>query len=141
MFFFFIFGEQNYRRPLAGYEHAPPIRCANCGNYDGFAIKSRPFITFCWVVGSLSSFPLSPFLSVHGVPSSSSSSLADSQVQPVIPLSIHGYQDIHCNRCNFDQPIEHRPDVQQIKNGGAGQQQSYPPQQGYQMGPQQPRYG
>ncbi|KAI1375384.1 hypothetical protein F4677DRAFT_422681 [Hypoxylon crocopeplum] len=39
---------------------------------------------------------------------------------PVVPLSIHGYQDITCHICNFAQPLENRPDVQAMKRGGEG---------------------
>ncbi|KAL1879344.1 hypothetical protein VTK73DRAFT_7181 [Phialemonium thermophilum] len=39
---------------------------------------------------------------------------------PVIPLSIHGYEDVVCNICNFAQPLEHRPDVQAMRGGGQG---------------------
>ncbi|CAJ2500503.1 Uu.00g033560.m01.CDS01 [Anthostomella pinea] len=37
---------------------------------------------------------------------------------PILPLSIHGYQDITCTVCNFAQPLENRPDVQGMKHGG-----------------------
>ncbi|KAI1414917.1 hypothetical protein F5Y13DRAFT_10249 [Hypoxylon sp. FL1857] len=54
---------------------------------------------------------------------------------PVIPLSIHGYQDVICHICNFAQPLENRPDVQAMRRGGEGnnipmQNQPPPPQQG-----------
>ncbi|KAI1632098.1 hypothetical protein F4809DRAFT_645767 [Biscogniauxia mediterranea] len=39
---------------------------------------------------------------------------------PILPLSIHGYQDVVCHICNFAQPLENRPDVQAMQNGGAG---------------------
>ncbi|KAK0746395.1 hypothetical protein B0T18DRAFT_368746 [Schizothecium vesticola] len=39
---------------------------------------------------------------------------------PVIPLSMKGYTDISCHICNFQQPLEHRPDVQGMKGGGGG---------------------
>ncbi|OAA68221.1 ribonuclease p complex subunit [Niveomyces insectorum RCEF 264] len=39
---------------------------------------------------------------------------------PVIPLSIHGYEDVTCHICNFAQPLEHRPDVQAMRHGGGG---------------------
>ncbi|KAK3934951.1 hypothetical protein QBC46DRAFT_398614 [Diplogelasinospora grovesii] len=39
---------------------------------------------------------------------------------PVLPLSIHGYQDVSCDICNFQQPLEHRPDVQAMRHGGVG---------------------
>ncbi|KAL1896882.1 hypothetical protein Sste5346_004516 [Sporothrix stenoceras] len=29
---------------------------------------------------------------------------------PVIPLSIHGYEDVTCHICNYAQPLEHRQD-------------------------------
>jgi hypothetical protein len=38
--------------------------------------------------------------------------------QPVIPLSMHGYEDVTCDICNFAQPLEHRQDVQQMRGGG-----------------------
>ncbi|KAI0601446.1 hypothetical protein F4775DRAFT_542224 [Biscogniauxia sp. FL1348] len=38
---------------------------------------------------------------------------------PILPLSIHGYQDVVCHICNFAQPLENRPDVQAMQNGGA----------------------
>jgi hypothetical protein len=41
-------------------------------------------------------------------------------VQPVIPLSLKGYEDVSCHICNFQQPLEHRPDVQAMKGGGGG---------------------
>lgn len=73
---------------------------------------------------------------------------------PVIPLSIKGYTDISCHICNFQQPLEHRPDVQAMKGGGGGGMpmqpqggQPYGAPQGQwgppgQPGPNQPmRYG
>ncbi|KAI1475679.1 hypothetical protein F4774DRAFT_395971 [Daldinia eschscholtzii] len=39
---------------------------------------------------------------------------------PVVPLSIHGYQDVVCHICNFAQPLEHRPDAQVMHRGGGG---------------------
>ncbi|KAF7515556.1 hypothetical protein G7054_g14518 [Neopestalotiopsis clavispora] len=41
---------------------------------------------------------------------------------PIIPLSIHGYEEVSCHICNFAQPLENRQDVQQMKGGGGGQQ-------------------
>lgn len=69
-----------------------------------------------------------------------------------------GYTDISCHICNFQQPLEHRLDVQGMKGGGGGggggvplqPQGGYPPQgappaggwQGAPPGQQQPmRYG
>ncbi|KAI1657654.1 hypothetical protein F4813DRAFT_71372 [Daldinia decipiens] len=53
---------------------------------------------------------------------------------PVVPLSIHGYQDVVCHICNFAQPLEHRPDAQAMRRGGEGNnvpmQNQPPPQQG-----------
>ncbi|KAK0617985.1 hypothetical protein B0T17DRAFT_591906 [Bombardia bombarda] len=40
---------------------------------------------------------------------------------PIVPLSIHGYEDITCRICNFQQPLAHRPDVIALKHGGNGQ--------------------
>ncbi|KAF3006178.1 hypothetical protein E8E14_009028 [Neopestalotiopsis sp. 37M] len=64
---------------------------------------------------------------------------------PIIPLSIHGYEEVSCHICNFAQPLENRQDVQQMKGGGGGQQgipmqnQGGPPQGwgGQQGGPPQ----
>ncbi|KAM0807938.1 putative Ribonuclease p complex subunit [Seiridium cardinale] len=54
---------------------------------------------------------------------------------PVLPLSIHGYQEVSCHICNFAQPLENRPDVQQMKGGGG---QNIPMQhQGGGQGPPQ----
>lgn len=55
--------------------------------------------------------------------------------QPVVPLSIHGYEDVTCSICRFAQPLENRQDVQQMKgSGGQGMalqpQGPYPPQGG-----------
>ncbi|CAI4219413.1 unnamed protein product [Parascedosporium putredinis] len=69
---------------------------------------------------------------------------------PIIPLSIKGYKDVTCHICNFRQPLENRPDVTAMANGGGapppGQWQPAPPQQQGWSGPppqaQQPaRYG
>ncbi|KAI0126886.1 hypothetical protein BJ170DRAFT_596453 [Xylariales sp. AK1849] len=52
---------------------------------------------------------------------------------PILPLSIHGYQDVSCHVCNFAQPLENRPDVQQMKGGGGNgipMQNHNPSQQG-----------
>ncbi|KAK3393701.1 hypothetical protein B0H63DRAFT_25182 [Podospora didyma] len=54
---------------------------------------------------------------------------------PVVPLSIKGYEDVSCHICNFSQPLEHRPDVQAMRNGGNGMplqpQGGIPPSGGY----------
>ncbi|CZS93706.1 uncharacterized protein RCO7_09455 [Rhynchosporium graminicola] len=39
---------------------------------------------------------------------------------PVIPLSIHGYEDVVCSICNFAQPLPNRQDVIAMKDGGGG---------------------
>ncbi|KAL7620720.1 hypothetical protein AAE478_009717 [Parahypoxylon ruwenzoriense] len=53
---------------------------------------------------------------------------------PVVPLSFHGYQDIKCRVCNFEQPLEGRPDVQAMRRGAGGNnmpmQNQPPPQHG-----------
>jgi hypothetical protein len=56
--------------------------------------------------------------------------------QPVIPLSIKGHEDVSCRICNFAQPLEHRPDVQELR-GQSGQgmpMQSPPPGDGNAQG-------
>jgi hypothetical protein len=60
---------------------------------------------------------------------------------PLIPFTISGYKDISCHICNFNQPLDQRPDVQSMAGGGGGQ---VPPQrqagsQGW-GGPQQGQY-
>ncbi|CAG9986938.1 unnamed protein product [Clonostachys byssicola] len=63
---------------------------------------------------------------------------------PLIPFTISGYKDIVCHICNHAQPLEARPDVQAMANGGAGPggptHQGPPPNQQYQPGPPQPDY-
>ncbi|VUC22838.1 unnamed protein product [Clonostachys rosea] len=63
---------------------------------------------------------------------------------PIIPFTISGYKDIVCHICNHTQPLEARPDVQAMANGGAGPggpiPQGPPPNQQYQQGPPQPDY-
>lgn len=43
---------------------------------------------------------------------------------PVVPLSMHGYEDVVCSICNFRQPLANRPDVieqaRQMAQGGGG---------------------
>ncbi len=39
---------------------------------------------------------------------------------PVLPLSIHGYEDVVCSICNFAQPLQNRQDVIAQRNGGGG---------------------
>ncbi|KAI0839146.1 hypothetical protein F5Y06DRAFT_28867 [Hypoxylon sp. FL0890] len=67
---------------------------------------------------------------------------------PILPLSIHGYQDVICNICRFAQPLENRPDVQAMRRGAGGgnniPMQNQPPPQpqggpppGWGQGPQQ----
>ncbi|KAI6783135.1 uncharacterized protein J7T54_000637 [Emericellopsis cladophorae] len=64
---------------------------------------------------------------------------------PIIPFTISGYKDISCHICNYNQPLEQRPDVQAMANGGAGvgpQRGPGPPpgpQQGH-INPQQQQY-
>ncbi|KAF4636183.1 hypothetical protein G7Y89_g1907 [Cudoniella acicularis] len=49
---------------------------------------------------------------------------------PVIPLSIHGYEDVVCSICNFAQPLQNRPDVIAQMNGGGGMPLQNNPQGG-----------
>ncbi|KAG9256108.1 uncharacterized protein F5Z01DRAFT_651090 [Emericellopsis atlantica] len=62
---------------------------------------------------------------------------------PIIPFSISGYKDISCHICNYNQPLEQRPDVQAMANGGAGAGPQRGPdprsQQGH-FNPQQQQY-
>ncbi|KAK6582777.1 hypothetical protein PZA11_005185 [Diplocarpon coronariae] len=39
---------------------------------------------------------------------------------PVVPLSVHGYEDVVCSICNFAQPLQNRQDVVAQRNGGGG---------------------
>ena len=57
---------------------------------------------------------------------------------PVIPLSVHGYEDVVCSICNFAQPLQNRQDVMAQMNGGGGmplQNQPPPGPQGWGGGP------
>lgn len=56
--------------------------------------------------------------------------------KPLIPLSIKADHDVRCRTCRFSQPLEHRPDVQQMRGGG-----EKPPLQGSQQEPMGPHYG
>ncbi|KAM0386336.1 hypothetical protein ACHAPY_000896 [Fusarium culmorum] len=60
---------------------------------------------------------------------------------PLIPLSISGYTDVACRICNFHQPLENRPDVKAMANGGGPPQQQWGPPQGAPQGQQPMRYG
>ncbi|KAL3423503.1 hypothetical protein PVAG01_05250 [Phlyctema vagabunda] len=40
---------------------------------------------------------------------------------PVIPLSVHAYEDVVCTICNFAQPLKNRQDIIAQMNGGGGQ--------------------
>ncbi|TQS34371.1 hypothetical protein Golomagni_05249 [Golovinomyces magnicellulatus] len=39
---------------------------------------------------------------------------------PVLPLSMHGSEDIACSTCNFAQPLRNRQDVMAMANGAGG---------------------
>ncbi|KAG5967925.1 hypothetical protein E4U57_008004 [Claviceps arundinis] len=63
---------------------------------------------------------------------------------PLIPHTISGYKDITCNICHFQQPLDARPDVVSMANGGRGDSSHQgggkhgpppPQQQQYQQGP------
>ncbi|KAI0999342.1 hypothetical protein K3495_g8854 [Podosphaera aphanis] len=50
---------------------------------------------------------------------------------PVLPLSIHGYEDVVCSICRFAQPLSSRPDLIGQRDGQGGVTlQTYPPQPG-----------
>lgn len=62
---------------------------------------------------------------------------------PVIPFSLKPDKDVGCHICKFYQDLRHRPDVQNMMEGGGGGQQI--PMQGGPQGwnqqhPQQPQY-
>jgi hypothetical protein len=46
---------------------------------------------------------------------------------PVLPLSVHGYEDVICSICNFAQPLQNRQDVMAQVNGGGVPLQHQPP--------------
>ncbi|KFY02033.1 hypothetical protein O988_02392 [Pseudogymnoascus sp. VKM F-3808] len=59
---------------------------------------------------------------------------------PILPLSMHAYQDVVCRICGFAQPLENRQDVKG-QHPGAGnemQPQGHPGPEGYK---QQPGWG
>ncbi|KAH8179496.1 hypothetical protein LIA77_01015 [Sarocladium implicatum] len=55
---------------------------------------------------------------------------------PIIPFTISGYKDVSCHICNFNQPLDSRPDVIAMANGGGGGGGYHGPPQGHQQ-----RYG
>src|SRR5262245_53662053 len=97
----FTCGEQKFRKQVEGYENVT-CQCHNCGNYSGKVIKEHPWFTFCFIV----SLPL---------PTRVPADELTHREQPVLPLSIHGFEDVVCSVCNFAQPLNHRPDVQQMR--------------------------
>lgn len=101
----FTCGEHTFRKQVEGYEGIV-CQCHNCGNYNGHVIKSHPWFTFCFIVSLKNHTPWA----TH----------ANSRLQPVIPLSMHGYQDVVCNICNFAQPLQARQDVLAMKKGADG---------------------
>lgn len=167
MFFFFICGEKTFRKDVPGYEGIV-CQCHNCGNMSGHVLKSNPWFTFCFIVSVVlrhatphrGAFCL-PLL-IPSVSDAISRSLASrgslsasrsvvfpctrrmtltASPQPLIPFSIHGYKDVACHICSFHQPLENRPDVMAMANGGAGGgggQQQPPYQQPYQQQPPPP---
>ncbi|EQL02901.1 ribonuclease p complex subunit [Ophiocordyceps sinensis CO18] len=54
---------------------------------------------------------------------------------PLIPFTIKGHKDVSCHICSFNQPLESRPDVMAMANGGPPPQQQQPPPE------QRPQYG
>ncbi|KAH8813224.1 hypothetical protein F5884DRAFT_329188 [Xylogone sp. PMI_703] len=46
---------------------------------------------------------------------------------PVIPLSMHGYEDVVCSICRFSEPLQNRPDVMSMRGGGNGMPLQSPP--------------
>lgn len=130
MFFFFC-GEHTFRKEVPGYEGIV-CQCHHCGNMAGHVIKSHPWFTVCFIVRARAPlFPpkshLSPVRAAPDLPC---------PPQPLIPFSIKGYKDVSCHICSFHQPLDNRPDVMAMANGGQPQpQQQQPPPQ------QRPQYG
>ncbi|KAK7748349.1 hypothetical protein SLS62_008717 [Diatrype stigma] len=102
MCFVFTCGEHTFRKEVEGYEGVI-CQCHNCGNYSGRVIKSNPWFTFCFIVGSNAN---------------ALTRMAFAPGQPVLPLSFKGYHDVICHICNFAQPLENRPDVLNQKHDG-----------------------
>jgi hypothetical protein len=57
---------------------------------------------------------------------------------PIVPLSIHGYDDIVCSICRFAEPLQNRPDVidqaRRMQEGGVPMQPPNGPNQGWNGG-------
>lgn len=90
-------GLRRHRVPL------PQLRQLLCQSCQ---VETVVYLLLCRMYSS-ATFPPS-----HARPST------DANTQPVIPLSMHGYEDVTCSICNFAQPLEHRQDVQQMRGGG-----------------------
>jgi hypothetical protein len=59
---------------------------------------------------------------------------------PVIPLSVHGYDDVVCSICRFAEPLQNRPDVirqaeMMHQGGGMPMHPQQGPPQGWGGGP------
>jgi hypothetical protein len=134
MCLFFVFGEEKFRRRLDGYDDVR-VQCYNCGNWSANVRKTHPFFTLCWVVSwfcvrtHARTYIYTPY-PYHTTPTSHPPSQAtippltslSLSPQPIIPLSLKGEVDVHCNTCGWDQAIEKRPDVQAMRKPQPGQE-------------------
>lgn len=83
MFFFFVFGEHTFKKPVPGYEKLV-CQCYNCGNMSGRVLKSNPFFTICWIVS-----PLRPlFRPSPALPCSSSAAPVFPTHHPIHPAKL-----------------------------------------------------
>jgi len=131
MAFIFTCGTHTFSSLLKGYENVT-AQCQNCGNFSARVYKRWEWFTFCFIPGS---YPPYFIHQTHG-----------SNRLLVIPFSFKPDKDVGCHICKFYQDLRHRPDVQNMMEGGGGGQpipmQGGP--QGWNQGqgqhPQQPQY-
>jgi hypothetical protein len=118
----FTCGEQECTKPVSGYEGLQ-CQCHHCVSlspafYCGSANKPQGN----WSATVIKRQPWFTFCFV-----------------PIVPLSIHGYDDIVCNICRFAEPLQNRPDVadmaRRMQENGGMPMHPQGPNQGWNGGP------
>ncbi|RDW87714.1 hypothetical protein BP5796_03408 [Coleophoma crateriformis] len=124
----FTCGEHEFSKQLQGYESVV-CQCHNC--------VSHPLpSTFLPRVRDFKTLPLDLNFTANAAQGNFSARVIKRHpwftfcFVPVVPLSVHGYEDVVCNICKFAQPLQARQDVIAQVNGGGGPPQGYQLQQG-----------
>jgi hypothetical protein len=133
MAFIFTCGTHTFSSLLKGYENVT-AQCQNCGNFSARVYKRWEWFTFCFIPGT-SAMRMAQHKKTQRRKLTSSS--------PVIPFSLKPDKDVGCHICKFYQDLRHRPDVQNMMEGGGGGQpipMQGGPQGWNQQHPQQPQY-